>query len=572
LAVAAAASAGAVYATADARAAPGTAIAVPPTEAGGGAAAKGGPVATPRGAPDAAAEEDEADIVPGRRTEGLPTYSAAQVAEHAGGGGDGDGSSVWVTYGAGVYDVTDFIASHPGGDILLRAAGGSVEPYWDMYAQHRQAYVYEVLEEMRVGNLDAAGVAAAAAARAADAKPDAYANEPTRWSGFAVRSATPFNAEPPPGVLVRTYHTPNEAFYVRNHLPVPAVATTDGADYRLSIRVPGGVAGAPHGGVSPTDAACVHTLSLADVQALPAVTLTAAVQCAGNRRTEMSGHQAVKGGPWAACAISNAAWTGARLTDVLASLGVPDVAALAAAGVRHVVFEGADADAEGGVYGASIPLDVLAAGDVLLAWGMNGEPLPADHGAPLRVVAPGIVGARNVKWVTSVALSDEESHSHWQRRDYKGFCPSVRLEDADYDGAPSIQELPITSAVGEVAVSPDGRSVTARGYAYAGGGRPVVRVDVSADGGKTWAAADLEGADGQVPAAVRGARYRDYGWTLWSATLPLPAPGRGEVVVKAVDSSYNVQPEGLAGVWNVRGVLNNVWHRVPVGGEGEAKE
>lgn len=313
---------------------------------------------------------------------------------------------------------------------------------------------------------------------------------------------------------------------------------------------------------------CVHSLSLADVQALPAVTITAAIQCAGNRRTEMSGHRPVKGGAWDACAISNAAWTGARLTDVLASLGVPDAAALAAAGVRHVVFEGADADAEGGTYGASIPLDVLAAGDVLLAWAMNGEPLPADHGAPLRVVAPGIVGARNVKWVTSIALSAEESHSHWQRRDYKGFCPSVRLEDADYDAAPSIQELPITSAIGDVAVAPDGRSVTARGYAYAGGGRPVVRVDVSADGGETWVAAALTGADGSPPAAARGGRGRDYGWTLWSATLPLPPGGGGELVVKAVDSSYNVQPEGLAGVWNVRGVLNNAWHRVQVGGGG----
>lgn len=551
-----------------------TAVSSAPVAAGGAAKA---------GAPTDADADADADVpvVPGERIEDLPTYTAAEVAAHAGcagsasGGGDGStapaATTVWVTYGAGVYDVTEFIACHPGGDILLRAAGSSVEPYWDMYAQHRQEYVYEVLEEMRVGNLAPADVAANAAARAAEQRPDAYANEPARWDGLQVRSAAPFNAEPPPAVLVASYITPNHAFYVRNHLPVPPVATGDGTDFQLSVAVPAVVAGAPSSAASASvGRSCVHTLSLADVQALPAVTITAAIQCAGNRRTEMSGHRPVKGGAWDVCAISNATWTGARLTDVLASLGVPDASALAAAGVRHVVFEGADADAEGGTYGASIPLDVLAAGDVLLAWAMNGEPLPADHGAPLRVVAPGIVGARNVKWVKSIALSDEESHSHWQRRDYKGFCPSVCLEDADYDASPSIQELPITSAIGDVAVAPNGQSVTARGYAYAGGGRPVVRVDVSADGGKTWVAASLTGADGSPPSAARGGRVRDYGWTLWSATLPLPSGvGDAELVVKAVDSSYNVQPEGLAGVWNVRGVLNNAWHRVRVGGEGD---
>ena len=100
-------------------------------------------------------------------------------------------------------------------------------------------------------------------------------------------------------------------------------------------------------------------------------------------------------------------------------------------------------------YGASIPVKKATDpnGDVLLAYEMNGETLPLDHGFPVRVVVPGHVAARSVKWLDRIVLSDDESYSHWQRQDYKGFSPSATLETSDYSSAQSIQELPVQSVI-----------------------------------------------------------------------------------------------------------------------------
>ncbi|KAJ3196923.1 hypothetical protein HDU67_003905, partial [Dinochytrium kinnereticum] len=225
---------------------------------------------------------------------------------------------------------------------------------------------------------------------------------------------------------------------------------------------------------------------------------------------------------------------------------------------KHVHFEGAEG------YGASIPLSKATSdlGDVLLAYEMNGEPLPADHGFPLRSIVPGHVAARSVKWLSKISISDEESHSHWQRRDYKGFGPSATLETSRYDGSESIQELPVQSAVispreGDV-VEPG--FVNVKGYAWSGGGRGIVRVDVSGDGGKTWCDATVLRKPGQP-------KGREWAWTQWEAKVPVSSEG-AEIVCKAVDSSYNEQPERMESVYNVRGVLVSAWHRVRV----EAKE
>lgn len=117
--------------------------------------------------------------------------------------------------------------------------------------------------------------------------------------------------------------------------------------------------------------------------------------------------------------------------------------------LQHVQFEGLDLDVTGQKYGASILLEKAmdTAGDVILAYEMNGEPLPADHGFPLRVVVPGIVGARNVKWLSKVHCSDEESSSHWQQNDYKSFSPSTDWDTVNFKSAPAIQEAPIQSAI-----------------------------------------------------------------------------------------------------------------------------
>lgn len=144
---------------------------------------------------------------------------------------------------------------------------------------------------------------------------------------------------------------------------------------------------------------------------------------------------------------------------------------------------------------------------------MNGQEIPKDHGFPVRLVAPGIVGARNVKWLSKIILSDEESHSFWQRRDYKGFSPNVDWSNVNFDTAPSIQELPVQSAICDPldgsTVLPDSNGfINVGGYAWSGAGRKIIRVDVSPDNGLTWITADLNQEKDSL-------LNRTWSWTLW---------------------------------------------------------
>uniref|UniRef100_A0A9J7ZMI6 Sulfite oxidase n=1 Tax=Cyprinus carpio carpio TaxID=630221 RepID=A0A9J7ZMI6_CYPCA len=476
------------------------------------------------------------------QTSDLPVYTLEEVTKHR-----SLDSGVWVTYKGGVYDITEFVAIHPGGDKILLAAGGALEPYWALYAVHQQDHVLEILSEYKIGVLNPESYKKQESANPSDP----YSAEPTRHPALQINSLKPFNAEPPASILSDNYITPSVIFFKRNHLPVPRV---DPEAYRLEIE---GLSGG------------VVSLSLSELKSrFPKHTITATLQCAGNRRSEMNKVKQVKGLNWGIAAISNATWSGARLRDVLLYYGFgPEVAAKA----KHVQFEGLDKDVTGTAYGASIPLNkaVSEEGDVLLAYEMNGEDLPPDHGYPVRVVVPGVVGARNVKWLGKIVVSDEESKSHWQQNDYKGFSPGTDWDTVDFKSAPAIQELPIQSAITHPAegtsVDRSDREVTVKGYAWSGGGREVVRVDVSVDGGKTWHVAKLRTSDqGQHPAPPPPPG-RAWAWKLWEIDVPIPHRAQElEIVCKAVDSGYNMQPDTVAPIWNLRGVLSNAWHRVKV--------
>jgi sulfite oxidase len=183
----------------------------------------------------------------------------------------------------------------------------------------------------------------------------------------------------------------------------------------------------------------------------------------------------------------------------------------------------------------------------------------------VRAIVPGHVGVRNVKWLASVVTSSEEAEGVWQRGiSYKGFAPGVKAFDGvDVERVPSVQEQPVMSAITAPAADEavGGKSVECRGFAWSGGGRGIVRVDVSADGGATWTTARLAAGSEQP-------LDRAWAWTFWHADVPLP-PGaqRGEVltiVAKATDASYNTQPERPGPIWNVRGINYNAWPRVDV--------
>jgi sulfite oxidase len=341
-----------------------------------------------------------------------------------------------------------------------------------------------------------------------------------------VHQQDPLNAEPPRAALADAPITPLERFYVRNHGPVPTECGP--------LRVGGLVA-------QPLE------LSLADLQALPRRELTATLQCAGNRREGLIAVRDIPGeAPWGPGATGTAHWAGAALGDVLAAAGVDPSA-------RYVGLGGAD-HAEEAVppqrYDISIPLAKAQRPEVLLAWEMNGEPLARIHGAPLRAVVPGYIGARSVKWLERVELRREPSEGYYQATAY-------RLLPEDGVPAPGVG-IPL----GEVALNSDilapgdgarvaAGAVALRGYAFAGGDRSVARVEVSADGGAHWTVAELLEDQGS------------WAWRLWRATLDLAA-GRHELIVRAWDSAGATQPEHAATVWNPKGYANSAWSRITV--------
>lgn len=480
------------------------------------------------------ASSAKTSISGGAIKKGLPTYTLEDVKKH-----NSKEKRIWVTYKNGVYDITDYVSNHPGGSKILLAAGSSIEPFWNMYGVHKQSEIVEMLEELRIGNITEVPKQVEAD------KNDPYANDPVRHPALIPSSSKPFNAEPPPSLLTDNFLTPNELFFVRNHLPVPDV---DLKSYKLDISVDG-----PAGKFT--------SFKFDDLKKkFQQKTTAVIIQCAGNRRSEMVKIKAVKGLNWGSAAISNAEWTGPCLDDVLKQSGID----IETANFKHIQFEGLDKDPAGAPYGASIPIELARhlKREIIIAYQMNGKEIPRDHGYPVRVIIPGIVGARQIKWLTKIKLSNEESTCHWQRNDYKGFHSSIDWHNVDFTSVPAIMELPVTSAICEpikgTDLDPDAEEVTVKGYAWSGGGRGIARVDVSIDGGKTWNSATLN--------APKQPMYKTFAWTLWEASLPIPKGHKGkvEIICKAADLAYNVQPDSVEGIWNLRGVLSNAWHRVDV--------
>lgn len=462
----------------------------------------------------------------------LKTYNLEEVGKH-----DNKENHIWVTFKQGVYDITDFIEKHPGGSSkILMAAGSSIEPFWAIFANHNTQEIYELLESMRIGNISKE-----------DAifniinDNDPYSKEPIRHKVLKINGEKPFCAEPPSSLLIESFITPMELFYVRNHLPVPEI---DLKTYTLELAI---------------EEVTKKILKFEDIKKYPKYTITSAIMCAGNRRSEMTKEKQLKGLNWGVGAVGNATWTGTRLCDILKDLKIKED------DYNHIQFEGYDLDPSGTPYGASIPISKAmdSRADIILAYEMNEQPIPRDHGFPIRVIVPGVVGARNVKWLAKIIVSKKESQSQWQQNDYKVFSPNTDWDNVDFSKAPAIQEMPVISAIckpeqSEIIKVINGK-INVKGYAWSGGGRKIIRVDVTNDQGETWYTANLDAEDNNAKVG----RY--WSWTLWSIDLPVKKELKEmEIWTKAVDASYNVQPENIKNIWNLRGFLCNAYHKIKV--------
>jgi sulfite oxidase len=404
----------------------------------------------------------------------LPNYPLEDVRSHLSAKKSG---RVWVTYKCGVYDVTEFIEQHPGGvKRIMLAAGGDIERFWKQFTIHDDDGVRDILERHRIGNVKDYKAPAADASGVASAEAQ-WAKEPERSPALIPLSKRPFNAETPEGVLDE-YFTPNDMFFVRNHMPVPVIENPEASNSTFCLQVEGE-------GLVP------RCFSIGELKSMfPHRTVVNTIQCGGNRRSEMAAAYsseggAVKGLSWSNGGIGTASWTGVPIRDVIQACRVP-VTPNIKAGQRHVLFEGADKDPAGN-FNVSVPWESAMDrnGDAIVAFEMNGEPIPRDHGYPLRAIVPGTVGVRNCKWLQRIRVQNSESQSVWQQHDYKNFPPWMAKPDPSL---PSVYAMPIQSSVTDASYDSATDAVVAKGYAYAGGGNGIQRVDVSFDGGQTFEA------------------------------------------------------------------------------------
>ncbi|KAL4079389.1 hypothetical protein J3A83DRAFT_4409606 [Scleroderma citrinum] len=380
----------------------------------------------------------------------------------------------------------------------------------------------------------------------------------------------PFNSEARLSSLFQAgFLTPAHLHFVRNHGAVPRVTEDIAKEWTVRI----------HGLVQREVSLTVQQLS----QLFRIVTLPITFACAGNRRKEQNVVRKTLGFSWGAAGVSTALWTGVYLADILEFVRPKRGEA------KHVIFEGED-NLPNGPYGTSQRLSWAANKDrgMLIAWAMNGLPLEPDHGFPVRLVVPGQIGGRSVKWLKRIEISNRESQHHLHFWDNKLLPTQVMPDQARaekhwwYDPRYIITELNVNSAIAkpdhdETLIvnkhSESDDSYTLRGYAYGGGGRRVTRVEVSLDEGATWRLAAIEYPEDHFRELchidpVYGTldlteRDTSFCWCFWSFDVKHSTLAQcNALMVKATDEGSAMQPRDM--YWHALGMMNNWWFRVAV--------
>ena len=383
----------------------------------------------------------------------------------------------------------------------------------------------------------------------------------------------PFNVEAPLSALYDDgFLTSPELFYVRNHGAVPEVDDDTISDWEFSIE---GLVKNP------------ITLTIKQLIAeYEQITVPITLVCAGNRRKEQNQVRKSKGFSWGAAGVSTALWTGVAIGELLER-------AVPMRGAKYVCMEGAD-KLPNGYYGTSVKLNwaMDANRGIMLAHKMNGEMLRPDHCKPLRVVVPGQIGGRSVKWlkklIVTAAPSDNWYHIYDNRVLPTMISPEQSVNETKWwtDERYAIYDLSTNSATAypaheeQVCLKNGPEKYRARGYAYGGGGRRVTRVEVTLDKGKSWALANIryheddyrDNADenemlfgGKLD---MGWRETCFTWCFWEIDLNIEdLKISGDIMVRAMDESMNVQPRDM--YWSVLGMMNNPWYRVTIAKKGD---
>ncbi|KAH7333373.1 hypothetical protein BKA65DRAFT_596924 [Rhexocercosporidium sp. MPI-PUGE-AT-0058] len=364
----------------------------------------------------------------------------------------------------------------------------------------------------------------------------------------------PLNGEPKLTPLFEAgLITPNEFHYVRNHGAVPHLLWEL---HKLQIS-----------GLEPGQKLELGMNEL--VGRFDTINIPVALACDGNRRKELNMIKRSKGFNWGSGAVSCAYWKGPLLRDVLLAAGIPDK--VDEGRRRWVNFEGADEPSEG-KYATCIPLDYAmdATNDVILAYEMNDVPLPPDHGHPVRIIIPGYVGGRCVKWLQKIWVSEKENDSHyhiWDNRVLPAFITEKDGEFADVGfmhpstacNEQNLQSVIVKPAQGETIPldqAKKGKTYRIEGYAYDGGGHEVQRVEISLDDGVTWLYCIRK-----FPEAPIRHGNKFWTWLHWHLDVEISHLVRCKsIIVRCFNVFKNTQPQVSS--WNTMGMMNNCWYVV----------
>ncbi|MEQ8860435.1 MAG: sulfite oxidase [Pseudomonadales bacterium] len=352
--------------------------------------------------------------------------------------------------------------------------------------------------------------------------------------GLRLLNDRPLNAETPAHLLDHDI-TPAERLFVRDN-GLPPV-DTDPANWRLVVT----------GESVPRPV----TFTLAELkQRFDHHSYALQLECGGNGRAEF--RPRVSGNQWTTGAVGCPAWTGVRIRDVLDACGV-DASAV------YVAYESADTHLSGDrgkrPISRGVPVAKAREDESLIAWSMNGEPIPPAHGAPLRMVCGGWPGSVSGKWLTRLLVRDRvHDGAKMEGSSYRVPCspvaPGTAVADADLC---IIESMPVKSLITAPASGvrvAAGQTFEVRGHAWAGD-LAVARMETSVDFGATW-----------QPAALAPAPNR-LAWQRWRTRITLPQPGYYEIWARATDSLGRSQPMLVPG-WNPKGYLNNATHRIAV--------